>query len=440
MISFLKRLWRNKRGNALVMAGAALRLLVGWAGLARYTILWALWMRKIQRAAFSAAMAGVYAIVQGNSVGTCSDVNGATFANPVAYDLKKNSHVNITLACTMPAPTGAFASDPDAVRVDLSVQKQLSFSGMFMSAAPTISASATATIVPSGKYCAISLIDTATTGISAGGNTNLNLGCGMITNSVSMDAAVAFGSSTVTASPIAAVGGIDATDNWGAGTVLQPFTIAAEDPFASVNPPTPSGCQKFSDLDTSNQNKPGGTVDLTAASSPLTPGGTYCLKESSGKFDIQGNIILPSGTYVLDQTSMNMTNNNASLTCHSCTFILTSSTGTNIGDVSLQGGKLDITAPDTGTYKGLAIYQDRRASQCLNNCNLINGNSSSILQGAIYVPNQQLTFTGTSGMNTNCLQMVALTLQFSGNSAISNTCPANSGSHAFDGKKVRLVA
>ena len=27
-------------------------------------------------------------------------------------------------------------------------------------------------------------------------------------------------------------------------------------------------------------------------------------------------------------------------------------------------------------------------------------------------------------MNTNCLQMVALTLQFSGNSAISNTCPA----------------
>ena len=440
MISFLKRLWRNKRGNALVMAGAALPLIVGSAGLASDTIPWALWKRQIQRAADSAAMAGVYAIVQGNSVGTCSDVNGATYANPVAYDLKKNSHVNITLTCTMPAPTGAFASDPDAVRVDLSVQKQLSFSGMFMSAAPTISASATATIVPSGKYCAISLIDTATTGISAGGSTNLNLGCGMITNSVSMDAAVAFGSSTVTASPIAAVGGIDATDNWGAGTVLQPFTIAAEDPFASVNPPTPSGCQKFSDWDTGNNNKPGGTVDLTAAGSPLTPGGTYCLKESSGKFDIQGNVILPSGTYVLDRTSLSMTNNNASLTCHSCTFILTTSTGTDVGNISLQGGKLDLSAPDTGTYAGIMVYQDRRASQCLNNCNLINGNASSILQGAFYMPNQQLTFNGTSGMNTNCLQMVALTLQFMGNSAISNTCPANSGSHAFDGKKVRLVA
>ena len=137
---------------------------------------------------------------------------------------------------------------------------------------------------------------------------------------------------------------------------------------------------------------------------------------------------------------MSMTNSNASLTCHSCTFILTSADGSNIGNVSLQGGKLDITAPDTGTYKGLAFYQDRRASSCTGNCNLINGNASSTLQGAIYVPNQQLTFKGTAGMTSNCLQMVALILEFSGNSSISNTCPANSGSHAFDGQKVRLVA
>jgi hypothetical protein len=442
MFSFLKKLWRNKRGNALVLAGAALPLIVGSAGLASDTIQWALWKRQIQRAADSAAMAGVYAIVQEKDVGTCSNIAGATYADPVAYDIKKNNHLFDVPTCTVtnPPATGSFAADPDAVKVDLSIQRQLSFSGMFMTAAPVISASATATIVPSGKYCAISLIDTAVTGISAGGSTNVNLGCGMITNSVSMDAAIAFGSSTVTASPVAAVGGIDANDNWGAGTVLQPFTIAAEDPFKDVYPPTPTGCQKFSDWDTGNNNKPGNTVDLTAAGSPITAGGTYCLKESSGKFDIQGNIILPSGTYVLDQTSLNMTNNNASLTCHSCTFVLTSSTGSSIGNVSLQGGKLDLSAPDTGTFKGIMFYQDRNATQCLNNCNLINGNASSTLVGAFYMPNQQLTFTGTSGMTTHCLQMVALTLQFNGNSSIDNTCPAGSGSHAFDGKKVRLVA
>ena len=442
MISFLKKLWRNCRGNALVMAGAALPLIVGSAGLASDTIQWALWKRQIQRAADSAAMAGVYAIVQGKTVETTCSISGATYDKPVSYDLKKNNHFwdNPTCTVTNPPSTGSFTADPDAVKVDLQIQKQLSFSGMFLSAAPIIKASATATIVPAGKYCAISLIANATTGISAGGSTNVNLGCGMITNSTSMDAAIAFGSSTVTASPVAAVGGIDASDNWGAGTVLQPFTIAAEDPFKDVYPPTPTGCQKFSVWDTGNNNKPGGTVDLTAAGSPITAGGTYCIKESGGKFDVQGNIILPSGTYVLDQTNLNMTNNNASLTCHSCTFILTSSTGNNIGNVSLQGGKLDISAPDAGNYKGIAIYQDRNASQCLNNCNLINGNASSTLVGAIYVPKQQLTFTGTTGMTTHCLQMVALTLQFNGNSAIDNVCDPAGGSHSFDGKKVRLVA
>jgi hypothetical protein len=448
MFGFLKKLWRDRRGNALIIAGAALPLIVGSAGLASDTIQWALWKRQLQRTADSAAMAGVYAEVLGNSVGTCSSSNipTATSSNPVAYDIRKNNHTTMTPECTLtnPPSTGSFSSDSMAVKVDLSVQRQLSFSSMFLTAAPTITASATATIVPGGTYCAISLINTAATGISAGGNANLNLGCGMITNSISMDAAVAFGSSSVTASPVAAVGGIDASDNWGTGTVLQPFTLPQEDPFANVNPPTPSGCQSFSAWDTNNNNNPNGTLDLTGAGSPITAGGTYCIKENSRNLTIQGNVILPSATYVLDATSLRMTNTGAGLTCHSCTFILTSSTAatdpSSIGSVSLQGGKLDVTAPDSGTYSGIAFYQDRRAPSCTTNCNLVNGNSTSALRGALYFPNQQLTFLGTSGMNTDCLQLVALTLTFSGNSAITNSCPANSGSHSFAGRKVRLVA
>ena len=38
----------------------------------------------------------------------------------------------------------------------------------------------------------------------------------------------------MTASPIAAVGGIPASTHWGTGTVLQPFTLAQEDPFKDV--------------------------------------------------------------------------------------------------------------------------------------------------------------------------------------------------------------
>ena len=65
----------------------------------------------------------------------------------------------------------------------------------------------------------------------------------------------------MTASPIAAVGGIDASDNWGAGTVLQPFTIAAGGSVRARLSTNSERLPEVSDWDTGNNNKPGGTVD-----------------------------------------------------------------------------------------------------------------------------------------------------------------------------------
>lgn len=63
MTGFMKRLWGDKRGNALMIAGACLPMVVGAAGLASDTIQWALWKRQLQKAADSAAIAAVYASV-----------------------------------------------------------------------------------------------------------------------------------------------------------------------------------------------------------------------------------------------------------------------------------------------------------------------------------------------------------------------------------------
>jgi Flp pilus assembly protein TadG len=56
MLKFLSKLWKDKRGNALVVATAFLPVLMGSAGLASDTIQWALWKRELQRAADSAAI------------------------------------------------------------------------------------------------------------------------------------------------------------------------------------------------------------------------------------------------------------------------------------------------------------------------------------------------------------------------------------------------
>ena len=59
MISFMRKLWKSKRGNTLAIAAACFPLFIGAAGLATDTIQWTLWKRQLQRAADSAAISGV---------------------------------------------------------------------------------------------------------------------------------------------------------------------------------------------------------------------------------------------------------------------------------------------------------------------------------------------------------------------------------------------
>ena len=58
MLKAFRKLWNNDRGNVIMIAGAALPLVVGAAGLAADTIQWTLWKRQLQRSAYSAAIAG----------------------------------------------------------------------------------------------------------------------------------------------------------------------------------------------------------------------------------------------------------------------------------------------------------------------------------------------------------------------------------------------
>ena len=425
MIAFMKSLWRDRRGNALVIAGAALPLLIGSVGLATDTIQWALWKRQLQRAADSAAMAGVYAKMQ-----------SADYVAAVNNDLTHNNHTGITTAVTpnSPPPSGAYSSDPMAVRVSLAVQKELSFSSLFMATAPTITATAIATIVPSGQYCVVSLEDTPTTGINATGSTYLNLGCGMITNSTSLNAAVATGSSTVIASPIAAVGGIPASDNWGTGTTLQPFTVAQEDPFnnpiRTVNPPSGVSCNGAATRVNNNQTQDFGTdVNSVTCVTGL---------ELDGTSTLQGTIYVDGGGVNIGTT--------ANVTCNECTIVLTnhdSSPTATIGNFKVDGSpQMHWTAPRSGPFEGILIYQDRRAADGngANFENKLTGSSTSYFEGAFYFPGQQLEFSGNTGMDTNCLQLVSRRVTFIGNSAITNSCPTGSGAQSFEGKRVRLVA
>jgi hypothetical protein len=80
----------------------------------------------------------------------------------------------------------------------------------------------------------------------------------------------------------------------------------------------------------------------------------------------------------------------------------------------------NITAPTDGVYKGIAIYQDRRAAICTGNCNNLNGNSSSIITGAIYTPKQEVYYNGSGTLTATCTMFVSYRVTFNGNSSLSN--------------------
>src|SRR4028119_1728084 len=133
MLDFIKRLWRDRRGNALIIVGAAMPLVCGAAGLAVDTIQWTMWKRQLQRAADSAAYAGVYAKIQ--------DSPGLTAEQAVTGDLEKHNTTGIELLSGYPQIAYPAASGyTDAVRVTLAVQKRLGFSSPLLSGPPTTTA------------------------------------------------------------------------------------------------------------------------------------------------------------------------------------------------------------------------------------------------------------------------------------------------------------
>ena len=401
MIGFLRRLLKNRRGNVVAIAGAAMPLVIGAGGLALDTVQWTLWKRQLQRAADSAALAGVYDRVNANGATTNT-------SSVVAHDLTVNLHT------WMPVKTGypqvAFpansGSATNQVRVTLAVQQRLPFSSMFLSTAPTIIANATAAAVQVGGSACVQALETSAsfTGITNNGNTTVDApDCIMYSNSPSANSASAGGSSSVTAEAIAAVGGIAQSNNWHVGS-YRPYSPALPDPFANVTP-SPS------DMHCTNVN-----ATATTNFAALKAAGYNCVTSLSVGSNKTLNIPADFGPIYINGGSIDL---KGTFNCSHCTLVLTNeSTATNatIGTITSNAqAENNIVAPTTGPFAGIAIYQDRRAAFGSPH---INGGSTTGIVGAMYLPKQELWFNGNSGVGSTCTMLIARRIVFIGTSGI----------------------
>lgn len=406
-LSWLKDLFASERGNVFIVAAAVMPLLLGSAAFAVDTIQLSVWKRQLQRAADSSSIAGAYAL-------SLSDETH----DAIHRDLDKNKFPLLTQEEGI--EVGPRFGYNQTVRVTLTATRTLPFMSIFTQAPTTMVADATAALVGSGEFCMVSLYNGTDAGIDVNGNSNINLGCGMKSNCTGSSCVTSGGSSSITASPIAAVGGLKGdTQNFVQPTTLQPHSAVQADPFSYLPNPTkpPEGCvaaaltedtvftNKAHQCFTSANVKPSATLNIPLHVETITIW--------NGDIDFKGDV---NGSGV--------------------TFVMSGDNG-QAGDLIINSqANLTLSSPGTGTYKGVLFYRDRRASNIEIK---INGGASSHLTGALYFPTSDITFAGHAGMDVHCLQMVGQKLKFRGGANISNQCDPADGAASFTQTIVRLV-
>jgi hypothetical protein len=408
----LVRLIHDRKGSVAALLAVVLPLLIGCAGLAVDVTEWTLEKRQLQRATDSAAIAGVYSAVQS------SDVSAG-----VNQDVESSPWLDPRRAVQVTNPVPGRENDPYAVSVQLTEPLHLSFTGFFLAHEPLISASATATLVQNGQYCAFALGSDEDTGLLISANSVIEGDCGIATNSQSPKALKVDAGATVSISPLVSHGGISGEKN--AAFNGRSYGLSQKDPYEDTEPPLvpTSGCPNM----TANANNDRALV--------IEPG---CY----GNLVLNGTVKLMDGEYILNRGSL-IIGPTASVSCDACTIFLTSddpeSEPDSIGSIRIsEKATVDLSAPSDGPDAGIVIYQDRHANAGGAE-NQIGGNGFSKIRGLVYTPSGALHVNGTWGPDVSCARFIGRRLIFEGRIYIAANC---SGSQhvTFRGTYVKLVA
>jgi Flp pilus assembly protein TadG len=382
----------GESGQATIFAVLSMTVLLGFVGFAADVGVLLHTKRNVQTAADSAAIAGAaelgYTDLTTSAAGQAAatqngftnGVNGAavTINNPPSY--------------------GAHAANPAFVEAIVSQDQPTIFAATFAAlfhgnslSTMKVVARAVATNGP-GQGC-IYLLGTSGADLTATGNASISApSCGINVNSSSNNAVDLTGNVTVTAKSIAVVAtGIDETGNVTISPTPVTGAVPSADPLANLQSPTYSSC--------SNAIIQSGTTHL----GPATPGGTVCYNPISAG----GNQVvdLSPGTYVING-DLDLTGN-VSLSGTGVTLDL-------LGNLNITGNAtLALTAPTTGAYAGILVYQT--SANTLN----LTGNAGSTLEGVIYAPNAAVNFTGNSA-STIYTDFVVKSLTLVGNSSFQS--------------------
>ena len=174
-----------------------------------------------------------------------------------------------------------------------------------------------------------------------------------------------------------------------------------------------------------------GTLQVTGgtATAPVVIPNNACY----ANYDIDGYAkIADGGKIYVNNGNLDI---KGSLTGTNVTLIMM---GNNSSWTQNGGGKLSLTAPESGDYKGIVIFRDRNATSTGGKEVKINGGADLILVGALYGKNTDFWIGGNAEIDSECIQIVGRILEFKGGGTIENECD-DTGASAFETTVIRLV-
>lgn len=415
----LRSLQSDTSGSVAVIAAVAFPVVIGGIGMGAEAGYWYMLERQLQHAAdFSAHAAAVRM-----RVGDDQDV-----LETVALHVAQQSGfpgAGGDIDVNWPPLSGSRSGEDDAVEVVLTRNVPRLFSSFFVDDALVLEGRAVAQINSEARACVLALNRNAEGAVKMTGSTSVSLDqCDLASNSQAATSVYMTGSASLSTGCVYAAGQYTET-----GSADLSLTVCDEvtenwreigDPYSYLPEPEPNAPCQSGSIGKSNKATTVAAPSLTDANGLKYT--RYC------SLDLKGNVTFPAGLYIVDGNfSMS---GGGSVAGDGVTFFIA-------GAVKFTGNVgVTLSAPTSDVYAGILFFGDREAAGVGHK---LTGNSTSVIQGAVYFPAGDLEFTGSSALNNGCTQIVANTILFTGSSGLKAECEGSGTTDIFVDGAIDLV-
>lgn len=394
----------------MILVALSLPALVGAMGLSAEVSYWYLRQRAMQNAADAAAIA---AATNGTS-------GYAAEAKAVAaqYGFQDGSG-NILVTVSKPTTAAGCASNCYTVaisdKVPLFLSQIVGYVGTAMvgnKGTTGLAAAAVATSANAYSYCILALASSGAQGITSNGAPKANMqGCDLMSNT----------SATCNGHNLNANVGSAHLSNNGCGVVQNSNVPAVADPYSGLASQIPADTCGGSYPQEPAKNKGPALPTVNQWSGSYSWSG---YKIVCGDQQMTGNTTInaPNGAVLVIENGRLDTNGYTLQTASGSglTIVFTGSNNASYQHVPSGGGTLDISAPTSGTWSGMAIYQDPNLTTNVDVS--FAGNSPTWeISGMIYLPHASVTFSGAvnkSSQGAYCFGMVVDNITINGTADI----------------------